>query len=245
METISSEEYFEKLKSHKEEMTKQGLEEFYLNCLYMLHKYEITNQIDAMKKVIFLLEVAGKEKQLLDLKINHYIYKEHIDEYIKAIADDDVSIIELSRYERIIPDEVTEKIENCKEIFDNFYVLFTDYSSTHQRKIERERKNQDPILFGTFENDENIAERFYFIADWIDEYCDLTLDKFLNDFKQKKSVGRSEILKDIYTSEKLSDMKEKLSNLHFDVERGKFVERNSKPKQKSVWQRIKEWFKCR
>jgi len=42
---------------------------------------------------------------------------------------------------------------------------------------EKEKeKAKDPILFGVMKNSRNL----YFIADWEDEYCDLTLSKMLN-----------------------------------------------------------------
>ena len=42
-------------------------------------------------------------------------------------------------------------------------------------------KEKDPILFGTLDYE---PDKLYFIADWIDEYCDLTLDKFVQTIKK-------------------------------------------------------------
>ena len=41
-------------------------------------------------------------------------------------------------------------------------------------------RNKDPILFGQLEFQ---PKRLYYIADWIDEHCDLTLDKFVEAMK--------------------------------------------------------------
>ena len=43
--------------------------------------------------------------------------------------------------------------------------------STQMTKEEIERM-KDPILFGVFKG----SRRLFYITDWIDEYCDLTLD---------------------------------------------------------------------
>ena len=39
------------------------------------------------------------------------------------------------------------------------------------------RKVKDPILFGKLRN----SNRFYFIADWEDEFCTLTFDELLDE----------------------------------------------------------------
>ena len=208
MENLSSEQYFNILKNKKQVMTQMKLDEFYDNCLAMLERFRITGQIDGMKKIAFLAEYTVKEKQLLDIGITEYVHKYDIDDYIDNISDDDVSIIELSKYERIIPDDIIGKIVTCKDIFDEMYVLFTDYTSQHKRKIESERKNNDPILFGVFKSKRTFHDRFYIIGDWEDEYCHLTMEKFLADFHAK---GKKVALKDIYTPEKLEELKKMLN----------------------------------
>jgi hypothetical protein len=44
-------------------------------------------------------------------------------------------------------------------------------------------KAKDPILFGVLKGTRNL----YFIGDWIDEYCDLTLDKFLSTLEMEEA----------------------------------------------------------
>ena len=42
------------------------------------------------------------------------------------------------------------------------------------------------------------SERFYYIGDWVDEYCDLTLDKMVKELvKDDKNYKPSVIIKDI------------------------------------------------
>ena len=40
-----------------------------------------------------------------------------------------------------------------------------------------------------FKNNTNVADRFYFLGDWVDEYCDLTLDKMVEQYKEKKTYS--------------------------------------------------------
>jgi hypothetical protein len=81
---FTSFDYFQKLKSSKEIMTEAKLENFYNNCLSMLEKFQITGQLDGMKKVIFLAETVTREKKILDAGITQYVYKNAIDEYIES-----------------------------------------------------------------------------------------------------------------------------------------------------------------
>ena len=45
------------------------------------------------------------------------------------------------------------------------------------------------ILFGVFKNNSNVADRFYFLGDWVDEYCDLTLDKMVEQYQENKGYS--------------------------------------------------------
>ena len=85
----------------------------------------------------------------------------------------------MKNYPREIPDELIETIENTKNIFDEMYVLFTDYTGEIEKEVEKER---DPILFGSFidRNIDEMSQRMYYLGDWVDEYCDLTLDKLVS-----------------------------------------------------------------
>jgi hypothetical protein len=49
-------------------------------------------------------------------------------------------------------------------------------------------KAKDPILFGVVKGTRNL----YYIGDWIDEYCDLTLDKFLSVLEMEEARKLSE-----------------------------------------------------
>lgn len=135
--------------------------------------------------------------------VTTFIYKDTIEDYIANVAENTVKIIELSRYTREIPDELVGTIEKTKPLFDEFYVLFTDYTGREERKVDKERRDKDPILFGVFKNSSTVADRFYFLGDWVDEYCDLTLDKMVEEYTKAKGESpeiNSEIPK---TSEEL------------------------------------------
>ena len=188
-EKISPSQYFDCLKNAKNDITTEALKESYSVFLKLAEKYTKLGQKESLKKLCFLADTLKKEEKLIELGITKYIYKDVIEDYIENVADKTVKIIELSRYMREVPDELVETIEKSKDLFDEFYVVFTDYTGKEERKVEKERRDKDPILFGVFKNNSNVADRFYFLGDWVDEYCDLTLDKMVEQYQENKGYS--------------------------------------------------------
>lgn len=181
---LTPEELFSALKAKKEIATHESLQQIYDASLELGTKYKRSGQITALKKVLYVLETIEKEKQLVDLGINRFIYRDDIDFYIdnRTTNSRPIKIIELARYSREIPDEIVDTVEKVKDIFDEFYILYTDYTGKEEKRIAAEKRSTDPILFGVFiDQDARLCnDRFYYLGDWEDEYCDLTLDKMLS-----------------------------------------------------------------
>ena len=184
---ISPAEYFEKLKGAKQTITSEGLKESYGVILSLAEKYKKTGQIRSLKKLQYLTSILGEEEKLVDLGVNTFVYKSDIEDYIDNIPGNVVKVIELENYLREIPDEIVEVVEKTKDIFSKFYVVFTDYTGKEERRVSKERREKDPILFGCFRDSEFVADRFYFLGDWEDQYCDLTLDRLVAEYKDKKN----------------------------------------------------------
>lgn len=205
-------QYFELVKNKKHTIDDETLKNFYDSCLVLLNKYKKTKQVKAMKKLIFLLENIEKERKIVSMGVNTFVYREDIEEFIGKISKDVVKIIELENYEREIPDEIVEVIEKVGGFFDKLYVVFTDYTGEVERQVEQERRDKDPILFGTFQDNSSrtVIDRFYFLGDWEDEYCDLTLDKMV---AAVKSSTNKDIAMEISTPEDIASLKAQLETL--------------------------------
>lgn len=208
-EKLSPSEYFDAIKGLKNNITDEALVKVYENCLEILNKYKATGQWKGAKKLIFHLETIEKEREIVKLGINTFVYKDDIEAYISNVASDVVKIIDLESYEREIPDEIVSVIEKVRDKFDQLYVVFTDYTGEHERKVAKERREKDPILFGAFKDKSNsvIIDRFYYLGDWVDEYCDLTLDKMVNECEK---VGKRNITHSISTPEDIEEFKKQL-----------------------------------
>lgn len=233
---ISPSEYFDLLKEKRQKITDEDLSNFYENALVLLNKYKITGQKEGMKKLIFLIETVEKERAIVKMGIDTFVYKDDVEDYIDDVAKKTVKIIELERYEREIPDAIVEIISEVKDLFDQLYIVFTDYTGRVERKVERERRAKDPILFGTFQDKKSrtLVERFYFLGDWEDEYCDLTLDKMIAEVKGAKN---KDILRTISTPADIQELKQQLSDLESEDDSYKIKE--EKEKKKSFFKNIR------
>ena len=206
--TITPYEYFQNMKGKLQTMDDERLEKVYQNAIYLAERYNRTGQTKGLRKLKFHIESIVKEKQILDVGINKFVYRSDIEEYIQDVADKQVVILDLKSYERNLPDEIIEALEKVKDLFDEFYIVCTDYTGEMARRVQEERREKDPILFGAFLDREKnaINERFYYIGDWIDDYCDLTLDKMVAEMEEE--TGRN-ILNDMLpipkTQEELQD----------------------------------------
>ena len=212
MKELTPSEYFEQIKDKKHTIDDAGLKAVYDNCLELINKYKITGQRKAIKKLMFHLECIEKEREIVNMGINTFIYRDDIEEYIDDIAKDAVKIIELENYEREIPDEIVDIVSVVKDKFDQLYIVFTDYTGKVERQIAKERRDKDPILFGTFQDQSKrvVIDRFYYLGDWEDEFCDLTLDKLVN---ETEKVGKRNIVKTISTPEDIDELKGQLKLL--------------------------------
>lgn len=235
--TLTPQEYFDSVKERKHSITDEDLRLVYDNCLELLNKYKITGQTNGIKKLMFHLDCIEKEREIVKLGITTFVYRDDIEFYINNVASDVVKIIDIESYEREIPDEIVAVIEKVKDKFDQLYIVFTDYTGAAERQVMKERRQKDPILFGTFQNEKarSVIDRFYYLGDWIDEYCDLTLDKMVN---ETKNVGKRDIVKTIKTPADITELKVQLKAL--EIQNDAF--RITTPKKESFFAKVKSFF---
>lgn len=232
-------DYFNYVKNRLNKTTDQDLIEFYQGCLALVDKYKITGQKKVIRKLKFLTDCVSKEREIVKLGIDTFVYREDIEEYIDKVSKNTVKIIELENYPREIPDGIVDIISQTKDIFDQLYVVFTDYTGEIERQIEKERRDKDPILFGTFQKRINphtnveeilINDRFYYLGDWVDEYCDLTMDKFI------KEAGKDK-LHSISTPMNLPEIQAELDALDDNLKQIHLPKKNLFSKIKTAFKR--------
>lgn len=186
-ETLTPSQYFESVKEKMETETQENIKRLYNVAIDKLKKYIITGQSNAAKELYAKCLYLEKESKLLEKGVNRYVLRQDIEEYIENVADECVCVIEMRNFDRPIPDEIIDVVSDTMDIFDEFFIVFTDYTGEKRSKVEKERRDKDPILFGNIFVDGKVSPKMYFIGDWIDEYCDLTLDKMIEALASKTS----------------------------------------------------------
>ena len=84
----------------------------------------------------------------------------------------------VKNFTRPIPEAIINRKVECDEaeLFDNYVVLHfdpEDKATDEKARADAARKARDPILFGVLKG----SRRLYFVGDWTDELCDLTLQQ--------------------------------------------------------------------
>jgi hypothetical protein len=129
--------------------------------------------------------VTNKYESVLNAEGLHYIINENqMVSFIKE-CEKGICLDYIKNFSRPIPTEVVNKIDevNKLEIFDNYVVLYYDPKGEVFKETAREEaKRKDPILFGVLAG----SRKLYYITDWVDEYCDLSLEKFVDTIGVKK-----------------------------------------------------------
>lgn len=196
-----------KEKIHRNNFSSDSLKEIDSKIDKLEEDAESLGQIDLLNS---LKAQANFNKRLLtDILpkgLDTYVRYNEIEEVVKDRTKEEVRplvIKRLSEFPRPIPDENKEAINNVKMYFDDIYILFTDYTGKEREKYEKEK---DPIAFGVMiyeikSKDPNgntvtkriVSDKLVYITDWEDEYCDLTLDRLLEEFPNISSNKISDI----------------------------------------------------
>lgn len=159
--------------------------DFYISAIENANKNGQQALVDilASKKNVLL-----RELQLLkNSKIVQYVDEADVVNFFKKTKSSSnfLKLTWIKNYVRVIPTDVLEKknLFDNNECFDNYVILHFDLNNDSTQLTEKEKeKAKDPILFGLISG----SRKLYFIGDWIDEYCDLTLDKLIKTLEQKK-----------------------------------------------------------
>jgi hypothetical protein len=126
------------------------------------------------------IEVVRTETQLFAKGLTTVITEEQIIDFYK----DSVKGIRLDwvkNFTRIIPSEIIKTKKSLDElcVFDNYVIMHYDpMAKSYQMTLEEIEREKDPILFGVIKG----SNKLYFVGDWEDEVCDLTLDKLVSKF---------------------------------------------------------------
>lgn len=197
------------------EPIKMTVQEFFFNLKNSTDEIlEITARADSYELALEQAKSFGQQALIEKLEKNINIIKQETQLYVMGLktilrepqiiefaekVEKGVKLTYIRNYTRIIPEDLLEikKQIDEKGIFDNYVIMHYDPHNEHIDLTEEEKieKAKDPIMFGLIEN----SRKLYYIGDWVDEYCDLTLEAII-DTLGDDAVKANNITLDIKTN---------------------------------------------
>lgn len=172
---MSVQDFFMSVKNSAEEL--DLAQERFKNYELALEHLKKTGQIALIEQMEQDLEIHRAETQLYAIGLRKVVTEKNVTDFASK-SSRALRLDWIQNFTRSIPSNVVEVKLNAdeKNIFDNYVVLHYDQDGKGSQKTEADvKKEKDPILFGVIAG----SHKLYYVADWIDEYCDLTFDKLV------------------------------------------------------------------
>lgn len=169
---------FDLVLSNKEELavfTERG------NALHsLLEQSRSSGQKSFVSQLEAELEIRKFENALFALDLKRYISEAQLLKFVQG-CQRGLCLDWVRYFTRPIPAEVIATKNRCDHegLFDNYAVLHYDPQEKGTSAADRakeEARKRDPILFGLMRG----SRKLYFIGDWVDEFCDLTLQQIVD-----------------------------------------------------------------
>lgn len=205
--TKKVESLFSKIKKAFTRANENQQEKIIDNLTEIKNNAEELNQQNLFLEAEIKLKNAMTEVEAIKAGYDRYVLKEDVNEIIESLKSKDggrqLAFSNLERYPRAIPQKNAKLIKQAKKYFDSIYILYT----AKKEEVEKEKIAKDPIAFGVVKykggkSSSNItrntsveSNHMFFITDWVDEYCDLTLDKLVE--LSKEELQKNDIIKGI------------------------------------------------
>lgn len=169
-------------KSYKELTPIAEIAEYYQNALTQA---KIMGQTALLQSLKDNINIVKGEANLIGMKLTKYVTEKQLIKFYDMVGEDNnLKLTWIKNFGRIIPENVykTKEVVDEREIFDNYVILHYDPENNGEKLTKEEVENKkDPILFGLIEN----SKKLYYVADWKDDYCELTLEEMFNTLKGK------------------------------------------------------------
>lgn len=223
--------FFTNVKSTSKESAKS-----YINrvdkYLKAIHNAKVIGQTALVEKLTREM-IANKYESFLASEGHYYVVtEEQVADFLKK-SSRGICLDYIKNFVRPIPECVIEKIAEADklEVFDNYVIMHYDpEGKSTQDTAKEELKKRDPIVFGVIAG----SKKLYYVADWIDEYCDLTLEKFVDTLGIKKS----DLVQDSKDKDRLKEI-EKVEE-YAKKEIAKTLKENKSEKKKRATRKKKE-----
>ena len=182
-EGIGPKLYFKFVKSKLNKLEKEKLKKRLFKLHKLIQMAEESGQQASYEELCKMLAVVVRQSEAYVAGYDKMIDIKDIDKFRQRVKDKVVKFRQLEYFPRAIPAKVRTKIVTCKkkQLFDKYWVLFIDYSGEELKTNKEKIREKDPILFGQYDFQ---VSKYYYITDWVDEYCDLTLEQMVDTIKE-------------------------------------------------------------
>ena len=174
--TITIEEFFSAVKNSAQELeTVQNRAAGYEQAM---ERAKQAGQTALLEKLEHGLEVYRNESQLLALDSRRYLTEADLVRFVKE-AKKGLRLDWVGNFTRMIPIDILQRKIRMDElgVFDNYVVLHYDPNKKSWAETQADiARRLDPILFGVMVSSRNL----YFVGDWVDDQCDLTLEQIVD-----------------------------------------------------------------
>lgn len=183
---LTIQEFFRSIKMSCEEITK--VDDRLNGYLTAIKHAEEFGQKALSEDLKARIEIIRLETLMYSMGLTKVVTEEQIVTFYKE-SEKGIQLSWIKNFGRIIPASLLENKKRADEleIFDNYVIMYYDSNQKSFKLTQEEKeaarasenaKRKDPILFGVLKN----SRKLYYIGCWEDEFCDLTLDKFIEKF---------------------------------------------------------------
>ena len=180
---ISVLEFFSGLSKSYEELT--PIADIATHYEKALVQAQANGQTALVEKLKDMVELVRSESHLIAMGLKKYVTEKQVYDFYEKVGEDkNLKLTWIKNFGRIIPEEIYQAKKDVDErkIFDNYVILHYDPANNGEKLTKKEiEKKKDPILFGVMKG----SRKLYYIADWKDEYCELTLEDMFRELGEK------------------------------------------------------------
>lgn len=142
--------------------------------------------------------------EILGAGIDTYIEKSLIDKIKYKVKGGHIADTDFDKFTRVIPKGILKKKKKVDDynVFDKFMVYHYWNSELEEKREKKETISasekdamKDPILFGVRDD---LPGKLFYIADWIDELCDLTFDDLVDVLELEEEEIKLPLLKRLF-----------------------------------------------
>jgi hypothetical protein len=146
-------------------------------CAEAISRADGAGQSALKEQLVALLAASRAEALMVAVGLGRYLDEATVAAFAEKTSRA-VRLDWVANFARPIPEAVLAKKREADELgaFDNYAVMHYDPEKKNvARTAAEEKAARDPILFGLVRG----RRRLYYVGDWVDEQCDLTLEELV------------------------------------------------------------------